>query len=103
MGRSGVDMPTLMSYLEEAVSEFPDLRTGSNTRYEMRDAALAAFSVFFTQSPSFLAHQRSMQLSKGRNNAGTIFGVNDIPTDNHIEPPRVSRRPFYVSRAAVCS
>ncbi|MFW6312888.1 MAG: ISNCY family transposase, partial [Spirochaetota bacterium] len=52
-----------MSYLEETISEFPDPRTGSNTRYTMRDAALAAFSVFFTQSPSFLAHQRSMQLS----------------------------------------
>ena len=25
-----------------------------------------------------------MQLSKGRSNAGTIFGVTDIPTDNHI-------------------
>ena len=25
-----------------------------------------------------------MKLSKGRSNAGTIFGVNDIPTDNHI-------------------
>ena len=84
MGRSGVDLPTLMSYLEEAISEFPDLRTGSNTRYEMRDAALAAFSVFFTQSPSFLFHQRSMQQSKGKSNAGTIFGVDDIPTDNHI-------------------
>jgi len=84
MGRSGVDLPTLMSYLEEAIGEFPDLRTGSNTRYEIRDAALAAFSVFFTQSPSFLSHQRSMQLSKGSNNAGTIFGVTDIPTDNHI-------------------
>ena len=79
MGRSGVDLPTLMSYLEAAISEFPDLRTGSNTRYEIPDAALAASSVFFTQSPSFLAHQRSMQLSKGKNNAGTIFGVNEIP------------------------
>lgn len=84
MGCGGVDLPTLMSYLEQAIGEFPDLRTGSNTRYTIRDVALSAFSVFFTQSPSFLAHQRSMQLSKGKSNAGTIFGVNEIPTDNHI-------------------
>lgn len=36
-----------------------------------------------------------MQLSKGSNNAGTIFGVTDIPTDNHIrsllDPVSVSR------------
>ena len=80
----GVDPPTLMSYLEDAIREFPDSRTGSNTRYQMRDAALAAFSVFFTQSPSFLSHQRLMQLRKGRSNAGTVFGVDEIPTDNHI-------------------
>jgi hypothetical protein len=84
MGERGIDLPTLMSYLEQAIDEFPDVRTGSNSRYTMRDIALSAFSVFFTQSPSFLAHQRSMQLSKGKSNAGTIFGVNDIPTDNHI-------------------
>jgi len=84
MGSGGVDLPTLMSFLEQAIGEFPDSRTGRNTRYEMQNVALAAFSVFFTQSPSFLAHQRSMQLSKGKSNASTIFGVNDIPTDNHI-------------------
>jgi hypothetical protein len=80
----GVDLPTLKSYLEDAIKEFPDQRTGNNTRYSIRDAALGAFSVFFTQSPSFLAHQRSMQLSKGKNNARTIFGINKIPSDNHV-------------------
>ena len=84
MGGSGVDLPTLMNFLEDAISTFPDPRTGSNIRYAMRDAALAGFSVFFTQSPSFLAHQRSMQLSKGRSNAETVFRIGEIPTDNHI-------------------
>ena len=50
----------------------------------MSDAALSAFSVFFTQSPSFLAHQRSMALNKGQNNTQSLFGVHQIPTDNHI-------------------
>ena len=73
-----------MNYLEDAIAEFPDRRTGENTRYSLRDAGLGAFSVFFTQSPSFLSHQQSMQYSKGNSNATTIFGVEKIPTDNWI-------------------
>jgi hypothetical protein len=63
----------------------------------MEDAALSAFSVFFTQTPSFLAFQRTMEKSKGRSNVQTLFGVHKIPCDNHIrdlldplKPARVS-------------
>jgi hypothetical protein len=94
MGVDGIGLPTLMSYLEEAIAEFPDLRTGRNTQYTIGDAALGAFSVFFTQSPSFLAHQRSMALSRGKSNAETMFGFTEIPTENHIrsllDPVRAS-------------
>jgi hypothetical protein len=64
--------------------QFPDKRTGQNTIYRMEDVALGAFSVFFTQSPSFLAHQTAMAETKSKNNAQTLFGIQDIPTDNHI-------------------
>jgi hypothetical protein len=84
MSVDGIGLPSLMSYLEAAIAEFPDVRTGQNTRHTVRDAALGAFSVFFSQSPSFLAHQRSMLLSRGKSNAGTIFGLTEIPTENHI-------------------
>jgi len=50
----------------------------------MRDAALGAFAVFFTQSPSFLAYQRTMQQAKGRSNAATLFGLEHIPCDNQL-------------------
>ena len=50
----------------------------------MEDVALGAFSVFFTQSPSFLAHQTAMAETKSKNNAQTLFGIQNIPTDNHI-------------------
>lgn len=50
----------------------------------MEDVAIGAFSVFFTQSPSFLAHQTAMAETKGKNNAQTLFGIQNIPTDNHI-------------------
>lgn len=62
----------------------PDRRTGDNTRYEMADIALSAFAVFFTQCPSFLSFQQNMEKVRGRNNARSLFQVQNIPTDNHI-------------------
>ena len=50
----------------------------------MKDAALSAFSVFFTQSPSFLSYQKTMAARKGRSNASSLFGVHQIPSDNQI-------------------
>lgn len=50
----------------------------------MEDAALSAFSIFFTQSPSFLDSQVRMQKQQGRNNATSLFGVHEIPSDNQI-------------------
>jgi hypothetical protein len=70
--------------MRRCAEALPDRRTGSNTSYSMPEILLSAFSVFFTQSPSFLAYQRSMEESKGRNNARSLFDVERIPTDNHI-------------------
>ena len=50
----------------------------------MEDIGASAFSLFFTQSPSFLAFPRSRQQAKGRNNAQSLFAVEPIPRDNHI-------------------
>ncbi|MDD1643488.1 MAG: ISNCY family transposase, partial [Methylococcaceae bacterium] len=50
----------------------------------MEDAALSAFSVFFTQSPSFLYYQRRMQKHCNRNNAQSVFGVHQIPSTSQI-------------------
>ena len=50
----------------------------------MVDAGMSAFSVFFTQSPSFLDWQTRMQQAQGRNNASSIFGVHKIPSDAQI-------------------
>jgi len=62
----------------------PDRRTGDNTQYDMADIALAAFSVFFTQCPSFLSYQLGLEQARGRNNARSLFQVGQIPTANHI-------------------
>ncbi len=50
----------------------------------MEDAAMGAFPVFFTQSPSFPAFQRTTEQNKGKSNAQTLFGMRHIPCDNHI-------------------
>jgi len=60
------------------------MRTGDNGVYTMIDAGLSAFSVFFMQCPSFLSHQQLIQKTKGNNNASTLFGVHQIPTDPRI-------------------
>ena len=75
---------SLLVFLESVIPELPDLRTGKNKKYEMRDAVLSAFAPFFIQSPSFLSYQRLMEQNKGNNNGRTIFGINSIPSDNHI-------------------
>ncbi len=71
--------------LGEISRELPDARAGHhNQQYEMADAVRGAFAVFFTQSASFLAHQRDMGRRHGRNNAVSIFQMQQIPSDNHI-------------------
>jgi hypothetical protein len=71
----------LIVELSDCFEKLPDYRQGVNTRYEIKDAAVSAFSVFFTQSPSFLASQRLLQKRKGKNNLFKLFGVGQIPTD----------------------
>jgi hypothetical protein len=75
---------TIVSSFRQRLSSLSDKRTGKNTRYGMEDAALSAFSVFFTQTSSFLAYRRMMEGSKGKSNAQSLFGVHQIPSDNQI-------------------
>ena len=72
----------LVSEFKSLIHCLPDKRKGLNKSYNISDAALAAFSVFFMQSPSFLAHQTNMQELRGKNNAQSLFQVENIPSDN---------------------
>lgn len=74
----------LRSILVATVTHLPDQRTRPNRIYEMADAALGAFAVFFVQSPSFLAQQLDMQRVRGQNNAQSLFGVDQAPSDGQI-------------------
>ena len=79
-----LSFPQLIEHLRRVIQDFPDKRRGLNCHYSIEDAALGAFSVFFTQSPSFLAYQKTMEEAKGQSNAQSLFGMEQIPSDNHI-------------------
>lgn len=81
-GSSIVDQ--CISRLGKLSATLPDKRRGKNIQYQMADIVKAAFAVFFTQSPSFLAHQKAVKQSKGRSNAETVFQMEKIPCDEHI-------------------
>ncbi|HEY5871158.1 MAG TPA: ISNCY family transposase [Candidatus Tectomicrobia bacterium] len=75
----------LKGILHRRTAQWPDHRQeGPNTRYAIQDAALGAFGLFFTQSPSFLEYQRRLQHTKGHHNAQTLLGVEQIPCDNQV-------------------
>ena len=74
----------LIKDLELVFEQFPEHRSGKNSQYELADAGMGAFSVFFTQCPSFLARQQELKLLKGRSNAEKLFELGEIPSDNQI-------------------
>lgn len=84
MGKKGLKFNDLLQMLKGSLAEIPEHRQGQNSHYEIADAGLAAFAVFFMQSPSFLAHQESMERKQGKNNARSLFGVERIPSDGQI-------------------
>jgi len=80
-----LELSELVKHLRTVFKGLPDFRKGApQTLYTMEDAALSAFSLFFMQSPSFLAWQRNMQEQKGIDNIQTLFLVENIPSDNWI-------------------
>ena len=96
-----VKFQDMMSSVRQSLEQVPEHRSGGNTQYEIVDAGLGAFAVFYMQSPSFLAYQRHMEEQQGRNNAKGLFGVETIPSDgqmrNLLDPvdPSHLRAPFW--------
>jgi len=75
----------LQGIMHRHIAPLPDHRKkGPNTHSRIQDAALGAFGIFFTQSPSFLDYPRPLQQTKGHNNVHTLLGVAQIPCDNQI-------------------
>ena len=101
----GLSFSNLTDFLNAALEVIPEHRKGKNVTYTLQDAVLGAFSVFFMQSASFLAHQEEMQSRNGHNNASSLFGLKAIPSDNQIrnllDPLEPSR--LFPVFAKVCS
>jgi hypothetical protein len=78
------ELDSLIEAVCNTGAALPDKRRGRNRHFSMADIGMAAFSVFFMQSPSFLAHQRQLLEGQGRSNCQTLFKMTEIPSDNHI-------------------
>lgn len=74
----------IIGIIREEAKKLPDKRGNKHITYSMEDILLSAFGVFYFQSGSWLNFQRNMQNQAGRDNAKSLFGVNKIPSDNHI-------------------
>src|SRR4051812_15910118 len=71
-------LETLLHGVRSACAAFPDMRRGEVT-YCMADIGLSAFSLFFMQSGSFLAHQRALQDGRKMSNCQSLFGMTAVP------------------------
>ena len=77
-------LPSLLSGLTSVCGTFPDLRKGRGGNIAVEDFGLSAFAMFFMQSASFLACQRTMEKGHGRSNCQTLFAIGRIPSDNYF-------------------
>jgi len=77
-------LENLLCELKGVCAGLEDKRRVADCTYTMADIGMAAFSLFFMQSPSFLAHQEALAAGRGRSNCQTLFGMERIPSDNHI-------------------
>jgi hypothetical protein len=73
----------LLGGLKDVCAAFPDKRTSGGV-YSMADIGASALSLFFMQSESFLSYQRALEKGRKTSNCQTLFGIERIPSDNHI-------------------
>jgi len=74
----------IIKLTREEFKKLPDKRGKKHQTYSIEDIVMSAFSVFYFQSGSWLNFQRNMCNQSGRSNAKSLFGIENIPTDNHI-------------------
>ncbi len=92
MSAGGLDLATLMSFLEQAIVTFPDVRTGDNTRYSIRDATLDG--TWFHNSEAL--HRKQCNYREHREGRTTFLSHGDHPGDR-----KPGLKPRDLARAAV--
>ena len=80
-----LNFDSLLAILNSVVATLSDPRKASNaTRYTLRDAVIGAFGCFFMQSESFLDYQRQLNSRSGKDNAQSLFRLEQIPSVEQI-------------------
>ena len=75
----------LFNILKNCAKEFKDDRNQDKAQYSPETILSSAFAVFFTQSESFLNYNRRLEEEHNqKHNLQSIFGVENIPSDNQI-------------------
>ena len=89
-----IKMGRIIEQFRESWLTLTDVRKGNNSqKYTMTDGALAAFSVFFMQSSSFLAFQREHGAEEAKQQCKNAVqnGANSKrPTDSELAGPRIA-------------
>jgi hypothetical protein len=91
----GLRFRRLIDVLGSVFESMPDSR-GKNKQYSLSEIGLAAFSVFFMQSASFLEWQREVEKRKGQSNVETLFGLKRIASDEQIKNVLDQHSPEYL-------
>ena len=74
----------IINLIAKEFEKLPDSRDKKHLKFTMSDIALSAFAIYYFQNPSWLDFTRKMNTKSGKNNAKSLFGINNIPSDNHI-------------------
>jgi len=74
----------IIQLIAKEFKKLPDSRTQNNLKYTISDITLSAFAIYYFQNPSWLDFTRKMNTKSGKNNAKSLFGIKNIPSDNHI-------------------
>ena len=74
----------IINLIAKEFEKLPDSRDKKHLKFMMSDIALSAFAIYYFQNPSWLDFTRKMNTKSGKNNAKSLFGINNIPSDNHI-------------------
>jgi len=74
----------IIKIIKKEFQKLPDSRGADGIKYTIEDIALSAYAVFYFQNGSWLNFQRNMTNTTGRSNAKSLFGIENIPSDNHI-------------------
>jgi hypothetical protein len=80
--KKNLNFTSLRKSISKHVKTWRDPRTQGNIKHSLHDAILSGLACMYFQEPSLLNYQREMEKKRHKNNLKTLFGVQDIPSNN---------------------